>query len=69
MRAMSSSSAPSSSSSRAVIEKLEARQLLAAPGQLVGGVDPYNMGKGDWIWQISSAMTATGSDTIVELAD
>jgi hypothetical protein len=52
-----------------MIEKLEARQLLAAPGQLVGGVDPYNMGKGDWIWQISSAMTNTGTDTITELAD
>jgi hypothetical protein len=51
-----------------MIEKLEARQLLASPGQLVGGVDPYNMGKGDWIWQISSAMTNTGTTTVAELA-
>jgi hypothetical protein len=30
-----------------MIEQLEARRLLAVqPGQLVGGVDPYNMGKG-----------------------
>ena len=54
--------------SSAFIEKLEARQLLASPGQLVGGVDPYNMGKGDWIWQISSAMTNTGTSTVAELA-
>src|SRR3954449_10485975 len=75
MPAMSSAAtAPSVSSSRlrrpssVMIEPLEARRLLAVqPGQLVGGVDPYNMGKGDWIWQISSAMTNTGTTTVPEL--
>src|SRR3954471_14851923 len=51
-----------------MIEPLEARRMLAAqPGHLVGGVDPYNMGKGDWIWQIPSAMTNTGTTTVPEL--
>src|SRR6476620_1793890 len=50
------------------IEPLESRRLLAAaPGHLVGGVDPYNMGKGDWIWQIPSAMVNTGTTTVPEL--
>ena len=67
----SSSSAPFSRPGRssALIERLEDRRLLAGqPGELVGGVDPYNMGKGDWIWQISSAMTNTGTTTVAELA-
>ncbi|MEA2734645.1 MAG: hypothetical protein QOE14_1096 [Humisphaera sp.] len=66
------SSSSSRRNSSVLIERLESRQLLAgtvnAPGHLVGGVDPYNMGKGDWIWQISSAMTGTGTSTVAGLA-
>jgi hypothetical protein len=47
------------------MEPLEQRQLLA----LVGGIDPYNMGKGDWIWQISAAMTNTGTTTVQGLVN
>ncbi|MEO6437255.1 MAG: SdrD B-like domain-containing protein [Tepidisphaeraceae bacterium] len=46
------------------MESLEGRKLLA----IVGGVDPYNMGKGDWIWQIASAQTSTGTSSVSELA-
>lgn len=38
------------------------------PGDLVGGVDPYNMGKGDWIWQIPSAQTNTNTTNVTDLA-
>jgi hypothetical protein len=66
MPAQKSSSSRTSAS--VVVESLESRRLLAVqPGQLVGGVDPYNMGKGDWIWQISSAMTNTQTTTVPDL--
>jgi hypothetical protein len=35
---------------------LESRVLLSA-------VDPYNMGKGDWIWTLSNARSNTGTST------
>jgi hypothetical protein len=46
-----------------VIDALEPRLLLA----LVNGVDPYNLGKGDWVWQIASARSNTGSSTNLAL--
>lgn len=43
-----------STRSRAVsVESLENRYLLA----LAHGIDPANLGKGDWLWQMSSAQT------------
>jgi uncharacterized protein (DUF2141 family) len=45
------------------MEALEGRKMLA----LVGGVDPYAMGKGDWVFQISAAMSNTGTKTVPEL--
>src|SRR2546421_7406989 len=51
--------------SSAFIETLESRTLLA----IVGGVDPYNMGKGDWIWRIDAAMVNTGTTTVQGLVD
>src|SRR5437867_3030301 len=63
------SSAPSLSSSSArrpvIMESLEGRTLLAT----VGGVDPFNMGKGEWIWQLSAAESNTGSKTVAALVD
>src|SRR3954466_6534819 len=55
------------SSSHVSIEPLEERRLLSAPGQLVGGVDPYNMGKGDWIWKVDAAETKTRTPTVPQL--
>src|SRR5438094_3150454 len=56
---------PSSSARAATIEALESRTLLAT----VGGVDPSNMGKGEWIWQLSAAETNTGTKTVAALVD
>src|SRR5438034_748633 len=39
-----------------MIQSLEPRVMLAA-------IDPYNMGKGDWIWYLSSARSNTGTTT------
>jgi hypothetical protein len=47
------------------MESLEGRTLLAS----VGGVDTFNMGKGDWIFQVSSAEAATGSGSVAKLVD
>jgi len=47
-------------SDRPVILALEPRLLLAA-------VDPYSMGKGDWIWTVSSARSNTGTATNLAL--
>ncbi len=47
-------------SNRPVILPLEPRLLLAA-------VDPYNMGKGDWIWTVSNARSNTGASTNLAL--
>src|SRR5436190_3680040 len=48
----------------ALIEALEGRTLLTT---LAHGVDPNNMGKGDWIWQVSSAESNTGTTTVAGL--
>src|SRR5439155_15691834 len=58
-------SARTKSNRQALVEQLERRTLLAT----VGGVDPYNMGKGDWIWQISSAETNTGATSVQGLVN
>jgi hypothetical protein len=34
-----------------------------AAGSLANGVDPYNLGQGDWIWEMSSCETALGVAT------
>src|SRR5205809_3088072 len=59
-------SARSSSQGKALVEQLESRTMLAS---IVGGVDPNNMGKGHWIWQISAAETNTGSSTVQGMVD
>ncbi|MDB5322136.1 MAG: Peptidoglycan-binding domain 1 protein [Phycisphaerales bacterium] len=47
-------------SQRPCIQSLEPRLLLTA-------VDPYNMGKGDWIWTLSNARANTGTSTNLAL--
>src|SRR5262245_13596980 len=47
------------------MESLEGRTLLAT----VGGVDTFNMGKGEWIFQVSQAQVATGSGSVAKLVD
>ncbi len=62
--------AQSSARGVSTVESLESRTLLAnTPGSIIGGVDPYNMGKGDWIWQISAAEANTGTTTVQGLVD
>src|SRR4029078_12320904 len=51
------------------MESLESRKLLAAVGSLVGGVDPYNMGKGEWIWDMSKARAHTSTTSVQGLID
>ena len=46
-----------------LFDSLEPRLLLA----LVNGVDPHNLGKGDWIWQIASARASAGATTNLQL--
>jgi len=36
---------------------------LAAQAQLAHGIDPTNLGKGDWIWEMSACQTALGVST------
>lgn len=48
-----------------MIEQLEDRRLLASTGT---GVDPANMGKGDWIWRVNAATVNLGAETVLELA-
>jgi hypothetical protein len=48
------------SRSPVMIQSLEPRVMLAA-------IDPYNMGKGDWIWYLSSARSNTGTSTNLAL--
>jgi hypothetical protein len=45
------------------MDALEPRLLLA----LVNGIDPYNLGKGDWVWQIASARSNVGASTNLAL--
>src|SRR5690242_4095246 len=47
------------------MESLEARTLLAT----VGGVDPFNMGKGEFIWQVGATETNTGTKTVAAMVD
>src|SRR5438876_11928541 len=35
----------------------------AAQAQLANGIDPTNLGKGDWIWEMSACQTALGVST------
>src|SRR5437899_1269375 len=35
-------------------------QNWAARAQLAHGIDPANLGKGDWIWEMSACQTALG---------
>jgi hypothetical protein len=37
------------------------------PRVLLSAVDPYNMGKGDWVWTLSSARSNTGTSTNLAL--
>jgi hypothetical protein len=48
---------------RPLFDSLEPRLMLA----LVNGVDPYNLGKGDWVWQIASARASAGATTNLQL--
>jgi hypothetical protein len=48
-------------------ETLDRRILFYGPG--VGPLDPANLGKGDWIWQIGSAETNLGVSTVQGLID
>src|SRR3954470_14280021 len=36
---------------------------------LDNSVDPWNMGKGDWIWQMPASQTAVGANSVQELID
>src|SRR5262245_45122684 len=36
---------------------------------LDNGVDPFNLGKGDWIWQVPQAQTAVGASDVQGLID
>src|SRR5437899_1601591 len=36
---------------------------FAAQAQLANGIDPTNLGKGDWIWEMSACQTALGVST------
>src|SRR5882757_8615722 len=36
---------------------------------LDNGVDPYNLGKGDWVWIVSSSQTAVGATNLQGLID
>src|SRR6266545_7792651 len=47
------------------VEALEERRLLSMTGT---GIDPANMGKGNWIWRVNAAAVNTGSETVEELA-
>ena len=46
-----------------LFDSLEPRLLLA----LINGVDPHNLGKGDWVWQIASARASAGASTNLAL--
>ena len=39
----------------------------AAQTTLDNGVDPWNLGKGDWIWQIPQSQTSIGVSTVQDL--
>jgi hypothetical protein len=45
---------------RIFAEPLEPRTLFT----VIGGVDPNHMGKGDWVWEVPSAQTNTGTSTV-----
>jgi hypothetical protein len=47
---------------RPLMQELESRLLLSA-----NGIDPYNLGKGDWIWYLSSARANVGVSTNLQL--
>ncbi len=49
----------------AAVEPLEARRHLALTAT---GIDPANMGKGDFIWQVPTAMKNVGAKTVLGLA-
>ena len=53
----------------ALVESLESRKLLAAVGTTVGGVDPYSMGKGEWIWDVAKARSNTNTASVQALID
>ena len=42
---------------------------VASAGLLDHGIDPANLGKGDWIWQIPSCLTALGVANVQGLID
>lgn len=48
-----------------MLETLEGRRLLATTAS---GIDPANMGKGDWIVEVSEAAVNVGADTFEALA-
>lgn len=50
----------------AQIETLEPRTLFAAG---IGAIDPKNLGKGDWIWEMSSVETNLGVSTVQGVID
>lgn len=48
-----------------LMQALEQRALLAT----VGGVDPSNLGKGDWVYQVSATESATRTTSVQGLVD
>src|SRR5205814_7122910 len=56
---------PVRTSTPPLMQPLEQRTLLAT----VGGVDPYNLGKGDWVYQVSATEKSTGTTSVQGLVD
>jgi len=48
------------------LQPLEPRTLLA---MLPVGIDPANMGKGDWVWLVESSRQAVGANSVQGLVD
>lgn len=55
--------------STAVLSALALSLSLVSPSAASAAVDPANMGKGDWIWLMSSAQTALGVSTVQGVID
>jgi hypothetical protein len=54
---------------RTILTALVVLTFAGATSPLSAAVDPTNMGKGDWIWMISSAQSALGVSTVQGVID
>ena len=45
------------------------QKSFAPAAQLDGGVDPANLGKGDWLWQLPTCISSLGFSTVQQLID